>query len=268
MNARQNGFTLIELIVALTISVVVVGFVASFIAVPVQAHLAQARRSELAASAEAVTLWMSRDIRRALPNSVRVATVGGRPAVEMISFEGVSIYRDDTLTDGTADTAFDVVALPPVSTQFVVINNTGIGVQSAYAAAAVTRVRADAQVNVASMTIGLNPAFNFIAQSPRLRVFLVPGTPVIRYECDLVARTLRRYEGLGITAAMAVLPAGTPFTVVARDVTACTFTAPPAPVANQNHGGLMPIRVTISRVTNGATDSLRIMKQLKVEEEA
>jgi MSHA biogenesis protein MshO len=264
MNARQNGFTLIELIVALTISVVVVGFVASFIAVPVQAHLAQARRSELAASAEAVTLWMSRDIRRAVPNSVRVATVGGRPAVEMISFEGVSIYRDDTLTAGTPDGAFDVVALPPVSTQFVVINNTGIGIQSAYAAA--TRVRAVAQVNIASLTIGLNPAFNFIAQSPRRRVFLVPTTPVIRYECDLVARTLRRYDPLPITAAMAALPAGTPSTVVARDVTACTFTAPPAPVANQNHGGLVPIRVTISRVTNGATDSLRIMKQLKVEE--
>ncbi len=264
MNTRQNGFTLIEMIVALTVAVVVVGFAASFIAVPVQAHLAQTRRSELAASAAAVSLWMSRDIRRALPNSVRVATVGGRPAIEMISFQGVSIYRDDTLTAGTPDTAFDIVALPPVSTQFVVINNGGIGVQSAYAAA--TRVRAAAQVDVASMTIGLNPAFSFIAQSPRRRVFLVPATPVIRYECDLVARTLRRYEGLGITAAMGVLPAGTPFTVVARDVTTCTFTPPPAPAVNQNHGGLVPIRVTISRVTNGATHSLRIMKQLKVEE--
>ena len=264
MNARQGGFTLIELIVALTISVVVVGFAASFIAVPVQAHLAQTRRSELAASAEAVTLRMSRDIRRGLPNSVRVATVGGRPAIEMISFRGVSIYRDDTLTTGTPDAAFDVVALPPMSTQFVVINNTGIGVQSAYAAA--TRVRAVAQVDVTSTTIALNPAFSFIAQSPRRRAFLVPLTPVIRYECDLVARALRRYEGLGITAAMGVLPAGTPFTVVARDVTACTFTPPPAPVANQNHGGLVPIRITISRVSNGATDRLRIMKQLKVEE--
>ena len=264
MNARQQGFTLIELVVALTISVLVVGFVASFIAVPVQSHLAQRRRSELAASAEAVTHWMSRDVRRALPNSVRVATVGGRPAVEMISFQGVAIYRDDTLITGTPDNAFDLVALPPASTQFVVINNSGVGVQSAYAAA--TRVRAVAQVNVASMTVGLNPAFNFIAQSPRRRVFLVPATPVIRYECDLVARTLRRYDGLPMTAAMAALAAGTPSTIVARDVTACTFTAPPAPIANQNHGGLVPIRVTISRLTNGATDSLRIMKQLKVDE--
>jgi hypothetical protein len=30
--------------------------------------------------------------------SVCVVTVGGRPAVEMISFQGDSIYRDDTLT--------------------------------------------------------------------------------------------------------------------------------------------------------------------------
>ncbi len=264
MSARQHGFTMIELVVAITISVIVVGFIASFIAVPVQAHLGQARRSELAASAEAVTHWMSRDVRRALPNSVRVATVGGRPSVEMISFQEVSIYRDDTLTAGTADNAFDVVAAPAVGGQFVVINNLGTGIQSAYAAA--TRVRATAQVVVGNTTIGLNPAFNFVAQSPRRRAFLVPAAPVIRYECDLVARTLRRYDGLAVTAAMAAVPGGTPSTLIARDVTACTFTAPPAPVANQDHGGLMRIRVTISRVTNGATDSLRIMKQLKVEE--
>ena len=52
MMRRSGGFTLIELIVALTISVVVVGFIATFITVPVRAHLAQARRGELTASAE------------------------------------------------------------------------------------------------------------------------------------------------------------------------------------------------------------------------
>ena len=70
MSARHSGFTLIELIVALTISALVVGFIVTFIAVPVQAHLAQARRSELAASREAVTHWMSQDVRGALPNSI------------------------------------------------------------------------------------------------------------------------------------------------------------------------------------------------------
>jgi hypothetical protein len=44
------------------------------------------------------SLRSARRIAIASTCSVRVATVGGRPAVEMIWFQGVSIYRDDTLT--------------------------------------------------------------------------------------------------------------------------------------------------------------------------
>ena len=71
MSTRQRGFTLIELIVALVLSVIVVGLALDFISVPVQAHFAQTRRAELTASAEAVTHWMSQDVRAALPNSLR-----------------------------------------------------------------------------------------------------------------------------------------------------------------------------------------------------
>jgi MSHA biogenesis protein MshI len=44
-----------------------------------------------------------------------------------------------------------------------------------------------------------------------------------------------------------------------------TFTTRPG---TADHGGLLLIRVTVSRVTNGATDTLRVMKQLKVEDAA
>ena len=71
MMRRSGGFTLIELIVALTISVVVVGFIATFITVPVRAHVAQARRGELTASAEALTRAMAEDLR---------TRVAGQPA--------------------------------------------------------------------------------------------------------------------------------------------------------------------------------------------
>jgi MSHA biogenesis protein MshO len=80
MNTRQAGFSLIELIVALMLSTLVVGFVASIVTVPAQAHFAQARRSELAAQAEAVTQAMSQDVHRALPNSLRTGVIGGRAA--------------------------------------------------------------------------------------------------------------------------------------------------------------------------------------------
>ena len=271
MNARQRGFTLIELIVAIMLSVVVVGFVANFIAVPVQSHLAQVRRAELAASAEAVSHWMSQDVRGALPNSVRTGVVAGRVVAEMIDVAAVTVYRDagaegDPLVIDPLlppDNQFDVLGLPGAVATHVVVDNRGTPGRNAYALA---NVIAPAGVNAASSTITLTPPFRFVSPSPHRRAFLVsPATAVVRYECDFVARTLRRFDNRPVTAGIVAVPVGAPSQLIARDVTACTFT-PRA--GNADHGGLLLIRVTISRVTNGATDSLRVMKQFKVEDAA
>ena len=268
MKTRQAGFTLIEVIVALTISVVVVGFIVTFIAVPVQSHQAQSRRSELDASAQAVTHWMSLDVRGALPNSLRVASVGGRPSVEMIDVAAVTLYRDagiegDILNFAAPDNQFDILGLPGAAATHVVVDNRGTPGRNAYQLA---NVIAPANVDVASSTIALTPAFRFVGPSAHRRAFLVSAaTAVVRYECDLTARTLRRYDSLPITPAMGVLLAGTPSRLIASDVTACTFTTR---AGNADHGGLLLVRVTVSRVTNNATDNLRVMKQLKVEDAA
>ncbi len=270
MKARQAGFSLIELVVALMLSTIVVGFVASIITVPAQAHFAQARRSELAAEAEAVTHSMSQDFPRALPNSVRTAVVGGRAVVEMMSFASVEMYRDagmegDPLVVDPVlppDDRFDVLGFPAAVTTDVVINNLGIPGQSAYELANVI-TPATMATNNATITL-TDPAFRFAAHSPRRRAFLMSAAnAVIRYECDPGAGTLRRYDNLAVTGAIAPLPAATPSRLIARDVTACTFTPRPG---NSEHGGLLLIGVTISRATNGSTETLRVMKQLKVEE--
>jgi MSHA biogenesis protein MshO len=268
MNARQNGFTLIELVVALTISAIVVGFVAMFVSVPVQAHFAQARRSELAASAEAVAQWMSQDVRGALPNSLRTGIVGGRAAVEMIDVAAAAIYRDagvegDTLDFGAPDNQFDILGLPAAVATHVVVDNRGTPGQDAYALA---NVIAPAGINLASSTITLAPPMQFASASAHRRAFLVsPATAVVRYECDPGARTLRRYDNQAMTAAIGALPVGAPSQLIASDVTACTFTRR---VGTTEHGGLLLIQVTISRVTNGAAETLNVMKQLKVEDAA
>jgi MSHA biogenesis protein MshO len=272
MNARHTGFTLIELIVVLTISAVIAGFVATVIAVPAQAHFAQARRSELAASAEAVTHWMSRDVHHALPNSLRTGMVGGRAVVEMIDFAAVEIYRDagsegDPLVIDPLlppDGQFDVLGLPGVVATHVVVNNLGIPGQDAYESANVI-VPAGMSTSSPTITLG-DPMFRFAAHSAQRRVFLVsPANAVIRYECDPAAGTLRRYDNLAVSAVIAALPVGTPSRLIAGDVAACTFTPR---VGNPQHGGLLIIEVTISRVTHGAAETLIVMKQLKVEEAA
>jgi len=272
MNARRAaGFTLIELIVALVISAIVVGFIATFLAVPVQAHLAQARRSELASSAEDAARSMARDVRGALPNSLRVGVVNGRPAVEMIAVEGVAIYRHvlapegDYLRFDVADDLFDVLGQPAAASH-VVVNNLGVAGADAYAMADVIAL---AQMDPPpSSTIRLNPLVLFPAPSPHRRVFLVsPAGAVIRYECDLVGGTLRRYAGQPINGPMVALPAAAPFTVIARNLTACTFTSSPLP-APPEHGGVLQVQMTISRAVNGGTENVRVMKYLKVENAA
>jgi MSHA biogenesis protein MshO len=271
MNPRcAGGFTLVELVVALTISTIVVGFVATFLAVPVQAHLAQSRRAELAASAEDAARSLARDVRGALPNSLRVGVVNGRPAAEMIAVAGVAIYREvlapegDFLRFDAPDDVFDVLGFPAAASH-VVVNNRGVAGADAYTLGDVIAL---AGVDPLSSTVQLNPAVLFPAPSPHRRVFLVsPAVAVIRYECDLVDRTLRRYAGQPINGPMIALPAAAAFTVIARDVTACTFTRsiPPAP---PEHGGVLQMQVTISRPVNGGAENVRVMKYFKVENAA
>lgn len=67
----QRGFTLIELVVAISISAIVVGFMVMFIVTPVESYLAQARRAELVNSADMVANNITIDLRDALPNGVR-----------------------------------------------------------------------------------------------------------------------------------------------------------------------------------------------------
>ena len=76
--ARQLGFTLIELVITLVISTIVVSFVAMFISGPVRGFTDQARRARLVDAADSALERIGRDVRRALPNSVRIDERGRR----------------------------------------------------------------------------------------------------------------------------------------------------------------------------------------------
>ena len=69
----QRGFTLVELVVVIVIIGIVSSMVAVFITVPVRSYMDTAARVELADIADTATRRIARDVRLALPNSVRVA---------------------------------------------------------------------------------------------------------------------------------------------------------------------------------------------------
>jgi MSHA biogenesis protein MshO len=69
---RAAGFTLIEAIIAIVITGILGSVVAVFINRPIQGYFDSVRRAELTDQADVALRRISRDIRLALPNSLRV----------------------------------------------------------------------------------------------------------------------------------------------------------------------------------------------------
>ena len=268
---RERGFTLIEMTVAIVIGAILTGIIASFIATPMNAYFAQQRRSELNDSTESAVRSLTADIAGALPNSIRVTTIGARRIIEMIPVDDSSLYRDvaspgdQDLNVASFESQFDVLRplnIGPISR--VVIGNRTAAAQSAYQAVGrvITPVGMASSVAGPPFRVALNPTFQFGNASAQRRVYVV--STATQYHCDLTNRTLVQYRGLPIAAAITVPAAGG--VIVARDVTACTFAfvAAPIPPATPSHGGIATLLITISRAVHGNTDQLRIAHEVAV----
>jgi len=215
-------------------------------------------------------------VRTALPGSPRAYIANGRVVLELIPVLGVVRYCEDVgsicldqLDFVAADGQFDVLEdSQDVAASFVAVtDNDPTDAVSAQDAYALTNVIAAAQ-DTTALRVVLQAPFLFLDSSPNNRAFLV--SDVTRYECDPNARTLRRYRNRSLPAAVGPMPGGTPSDLIARDVTACRFTfvaAPPPPQRPQT-GGLVVVEITISRVTDGAQENLRVVKQLRLEHAA
>ncbi|MEQ8205743.1 MAG: prepilin-type N-terminal cleavage/methylation domain-containing protein [Woeseia sp.] len=215
MKRKQQAFTLVELVVTIAISGIVVSFMAMFIAGPVAGFADQTRRAELVDMSENALRRIARDIRRALPNSVRVTSNGAVVAIEMLnSVDGVR-YReqppgdaDSQLDFASADNAFNSVgqftqiSRPFSSTShYLSIYNVGVPGADAYELANVitppgTQIDIDADAMPGEDSVRLSPAFRFAYGSPGQRLFLLDGP--VSYLCDTATGTLRRYTGYAI----------------------------------------------------------------------
>ena len=273
--SRSAGFSLIELVITLVISTIVVSFVSMFISGPVQGFMDQSRRARLVDAADAAVQRFRREVRRALPNSVRTTSSGGVVALELLGTIDGSRYRaqppggapailDLAGPDGSFDVLgpFTQVAKPFSSTSaYLAIYNVGVAGADAYELANVitppgTRIDIAAGAAPGEDRVTLSPAFRFAYGSPTQRVYLVDGP--VTYLCDPVGGTLTRYQGYSIAANQAardsnaeLLGAGAPASLMANQLSACavTYTAGTA-----ERAGLVSLEVTVS--SQGETVSL------------
>ena len=278
-----RGFTLVELVVTIALSTIVVGFMTVFIAGPVASYTDQSRRAELVDLAENSLRRIARDIRRALPNSVRLDASGSVVALELLNTVDGARYRDrpppgdpsKRLQFSASDDAFNSIGgFPNISQPFssnshyLSIYNVGVPGADAYELANVitppgTQIDIDADAISGEDNVRLSPAFKFAFASPGQRVFLVDGP--VSYLCDGTAGTLVRYSDYTITANQAdrnsgaeLLAAGADATVIANRISSCSMDYSPG---TAQRAGLVSIALAVTE----ANETVSLLHQVHVD---
>lgn len=267
---RHRGFTLLEAVVVIMLTGIVGVMVSTFIRQPVDAYVDLGRRAELTDAADLALRRMARELRTALPNSVRVA--GGGTYVEFLPVRSAGRYRAAQTTAGignvldfssASDGDFDVLG-PAVEAQAgdqLVVHNLGLPGADAYEG---TSRRALTSTGTGLSALSYTPGgTQFPYASPHQRFHIV-STPV-SFGCTPVAGgagSLRRYAGYAIQAAQptATLSAltGTGNALLTGSVAACSFTYTGAATGRN---AVVTLRLTL---TSGG-ESISLLQQVQVE---
>lgn len=288
---RARGVTLIEMVVAIVLVAIVVGATLYF-ALPVRQAADLAIRAELTDAADNALQRMARDLRLALPNSVR-RDVSGQ-FVEFLAVHTAGRYRADGYGTGTpvgatcdgvsgdsdqlafdiADDCFKPIGLIPAtisgaSGHRLVLNNYGqnFAGQNAYEAETSAERNWRAIGATATATAGSNDRVRFtpatdsfkrpLHDSPGRRFFIISGP--VTYAC--AAGELRRYSGYAIASTQPVSGMGSG-NVIAKNVSACAFEYEDA-VAPQI--GLLTVTLTLSKaLSGGGAETVRLFHAIHV----
>ncbi len=288
---REAGATLVEVAVVLTLTSVLAGGMAVFLTRPMEAYRDLSRRAALVDAAEGALRRIARDVRRALPNSLRVAA--GGTALEMLHVaEGVKYRREPGVNPGPQDhtaatdwltfatggddrwnllgsfqaLAFSYGVALPAGTR-VAIHPTGPGVYADAALGANPGTITPAATTVTVLDdadedqLQLSTPFEFRFESPQQRLFVVDGP--ISYLCDTGAERLTRYAGYGIVQLQPTAPAAPPLSgaasaLVSKRLTACRFTWQPG---TPQRTGLLTVELSLAE----AGEQIRLLHQIHVE---
>ncbi|MFT7235061.1 MAG: MSHA biogenesis protein MshO [Methylophagaceae bacterium] len=231
---NQAGFSLIELVIVIVLSAILASMAASVLKLPIRAYVDSARRASLSDTAESAIRRMQRDIRRALPNSIRISP--DQTTLELLHLIDGGRYRavaDNTTSPPTgdilnfdiADTTFDVLGELNSVTN-ISVNNDSLVVYPLNSIGNNPYDGDNTTVITAATTNTLTfNAFQFPLRSPNQRFFVI-DTP-ITYRCNTAAvtpndKTLLRYDNYIIQSAQPLIPNVTP-AIQANQVAACRF---------------------------------------------
>jgi MSHA biogenesis protein MshO len=293
---RQRGFTLIEAVVVIVVLGVLATVVAVFIRAPIQAYADAVGRAEVTDQADLALRRMARDIRLALPNSVRVNA--NRTAIEFLQTKtGARYLSAEDGIDGAKVLDFqdatktDFIALrDPASLQqraavgdYAVVYNLGPGMAPADAyqydknAATntnIARITAigqqvvpaiDASNPLPLITLERNPfASQSVPMPSPMQRFQVVGGPV-SYYCGLQADgtlALWRAWGYDIAANQNVPPVGARTALLATRLARCDIFE--YSTAATQRSGLVILNLEL-KARSASDPTIRLVHQVHVD---
>jgi MSHA biogenesis protein MshO len=271
---RLGGVTLLEMVVAMVLLAIVVG-ATIFFANPIQQAGDVTVRAQLTDMADNALQRMGRDVRLALPNSVRVTTdVAGVAYLEFMPVRTGGRYRVESSGacsgGGTNELVFDASdgcfnALGTISNNadvvsgdLLVLSNYGTGFtnQNVYESGS-TNKRSVTAASSTSVVMASGTFDRKLHDSPGRR-FFIAGPPVT-YRCDPVAGTLTRHTGYSLSATQPTsVGSGT---ALATSVSACVFDYTAGVAA---HLGLLTLRLTLSKAVSTGTESISLYHALHI----
>ena len=257
--AGMSGFTLVELVVVIVLMSLVSLAGVEMIRYSTDGYQKMSSRQALGSASRIAVERISRELRSALPNSVRVN--GGGSCLEFIPIRAAGTYLD--LPVDSAAASFKSAALNPgqeaESGRVVVyplntgrVYNAASGVMSGLA----TLSAADAG-NIVTVTMA--GSFQFINHSPRQRFFLV-DTPV-SYCVD--GEYLFRYKDYGLLPAQASV-AGLPTALPSRALLADGVDVSPAPFQYETATLVRNAIVTLDLLFVEAGENQRLVSEVQL----
>lgn len=289
---RRTGISIIEMVTVIALTGILSVGLAGILRHPLQGYAAVSRRSELVDLADLAVHRMSRDLRMALPNSVRVSGSGN--AIELLHATAGARYRAEPGVNGAGgpttldhtdasdrlsfggDAQWNLIGrigalafaygAPLAAGTRVAIYPTGSDVWSAAASDANPGI-ITASTNAITLhddgdedQIALSKAHRFSLVSPRSRLYLVDGP--ISYVCDPSGQALWRVDRYAISASQPTdlsaspLAGGTPARAADR-IERCAFGYVPGTPARS---GL----VTLEIVVASEGERVRILHQVPI----
>lgn len=290
---RNAGVTLIELAITIALVGILGAMIVQFVT-PVRSYVDTSRRAALADAADTALRRIGRDLRLALPNSVRVdgtgkyvefllVRTGGRyrgdldsGATNTCDTGSGSTPANDLLSFSGADTCFrsigsipnyaDIVLSPSANRgDFVVVFNLQPG--TANADAYETASTGGNKSRVLGKFTGTNQdgiifdTLAFTYESPGNRFFIVEGP--VSYGC--AGGTLTRHWGYDIPASQVAPPSGGGSAVMATGVVDCSFIYDNVSSVAAQGAGLVTMSLRLSaQVTGGSTETISLYHTVHV----